>query len=144
MSSFPKNRHEMERMGYRKTGDAVCKGCGANIEWWKTTAGKPIPYDPIRGDYDAAVAHWATCPNAKDFKGAASTPDAPPPAKYTPEQQVRLLRDRTNARVVVLTTDDGTYSAWRTGIPAEELRQDLISAGNFVRNEIQKQEAAKS
>jgi hypothetical protein len=42
--------------------------------------------------------------------------------------------------VVVLVDDFGTAAYWRGGIPAEDLRHDLISAGNFVRSEIAKQE----
>lgn len=42
-----------------------CSGCDADIVWIKTAAGKSMPVD---GD---GTPHWATCPNAKDFKKKA-------------------------------------------------------------------------
>jgi len=74
---------------------STCKGCGANVLWLKTTAGKwmicnrpLISFEPgggpetfvqpdgkvVRGrrkeNGSAAgyIAHWATCPQRKDFK----------------------------------------------------------------------------
>ncbi|MEC4804436.1 MAG: hypothetical protein SAJ12_10480 [Jaaginema sp. PMC 1079.18] len=40
-----------------------CKGCGADILWAKTAAGKFTPLD-----LDAVTPHWATCPDAANFK----------------------------------------------------------------------------
>ena len=142
MSDFPKTRHEMERAGYRCTSAlAICKGCGAAIEWWKTKAGKSIPMNPAKDDDAPTEAHWATCPNAKDFKGAAATPNARPLRKFELcERDVREMRDMNDALVVVMVDQFGTYASWKDGIPAEDLRNTLISAGNFVRNEINKKE----
>lgn len=54
----------------------TCKGCGRQIEWIKTEAGKQMPVDPdlvtvvlkdgrvVRG----YRPHWATCPNAEQFR----------------------------------------------------------------------------
>jgi hypothetical protein len=139
MSDFPKTRHEMERAGYRLTSAlAICKGCGAAIEWWKTKAGKSIPMNPAKSDDAPTEAHWATCPNAKDFKGAAATPAARPLGRFeTAERDVRNMRELNDARVVVMIDQFGT---WKEGIPGEDLRHDLISAGNFVRNQIAKKE----
>ena len=74
---------------------STCKGCGANVLWLQTAAGKwmicnrpLIPFEPgggpetfvqpdgkvVRGkrkDCGSAsgyIAHWATCPRRKDFK----------------------------------------------------------------------------
>lgn len=77
---------------------AKCRGCGAEIDWIKTRAGKNMPVDPepvfvIVGEGDghfvtdegdvisgrevpandgaaevAFVPHWATCPEAGSFK----------------------------------------------------------------------------
>jgi hypothetical protein len=61
---------------------AVCKSCGAPIEWAHTKNGKRVPLDPgtaengnLRLDDDGVVhhapgegdrvTHFATCPNAK-------------------------------------------------------------------------------
>ena len=74
-----------------------CKGCGAPILWYRTADGKPMPCNPVPitywkqtegrkkvltlggeivsceydGDGDGEtgyIPHWATCPNAKDFR----------------------------------------------------------------------------
>jgi hypothetical protein len=133
----------MLRAGYKKTGDGICKGCGAPIEWWKTTNGKSIPMNPAKDEHTPTEAHFATCPNSKDFKGADAA-SAAPEKKSTlgpsMAEDARRLRQKHNARVVVVIDDFGTAAYWRNGIPAEDLRHDLISAGNFVRNEVAKKE----
>ena len=61
-----------------------CKGCGALIEWLEMKSGKSMPVDVNRINVAIKVPqmegptkyemiwgfqpHWATCPNAKDFK----------------------------------------------------------------------------
>ena len=53
-----------------------CKGCGAEIVWIKTTAGKAMPCDLNKmtivtesGEtVTGYIPHWATCPAAKSFK----------------------------------------------------------------------------
>jgi len=66
---------------------AKCKGCGAEIRWVKMETGENMPldaksvnmtrifpnYQPLYDLYEAYTVdvympHWATCPNAKDFK----------------------------------------------------------------------------
>lgn len=142
MSDFPRTRHEMVRDHYTlSSARAICVGCSAPIEWWKTPKGKPIPMNPMANDQALAEPHWATCPNAKDFKGAAATPAARPLAKFDVlEREVRALRERRDALVVVMVDEFGTYASWKDGIPAEDLRNTLISGGNFVRAEISKKE----
>ena len=58
----------------------TCKGCGKEIEWVKMTTHGNMPIDPdskekricilnhIGHVLDTYTPHWATCPNAKDFK----------------------------------------------------------------------------
>jgi len=59
----------------------TCKGCGREINWVKTLNGKNMPVDPepqtmvVTTKNDKAwvsktcyVPHWATCPNADDFR----------------------------------------------------------------------------
>jgi hypothetical protein len=151
MSDFPKTRHAMLRANYKHTGNGVCKGCSAPIEWWTTGKGKSIPMNPPAPGADANYApvepHWATCPNAKDFKGGDSAKAAPEKKSVlgpTAAQELGRLRARHNARVIVMVDDFGTTAYWRNGIPGEDLRHDLISAGNFVRSEIQKKETNKA
>jgi len=61
-----------------------CKGCGAEIEWSKTEAGKAVPLNkppekrfimfvkPDGLEYvklvETWVSHFATCPKANDFR----------------------------------------------------------------------------
>lgn len=58
---------------------AVCKGCGAEVVWAKTTSGKAMPLDAkaerrfILRDENAALvetytSHFATCPKASEFR----------------------------------------------------------------------------
>ena len=63
---------------------AKCKGCGLDIFWIKTQAGKNMPLDPkpIRVYQqvesltglkswvfsEGYIPHWGTCRKAKDFK----------------------------------------------------------------------------
>ena len=99
--------------------------------------------NPMPTDHSDAVAHFVNCPNAKEFRGAdTSKPaatDKPRPGDFG--RDVRALRDRTGASVVVAIYPDATFAAWSNDIPAEDARHSLISAGNFVRSEIQKKEA---
>ena len=39
-----------------------CKGCGAEIVWVTTDAGKLTPQNPD------GTTHWATCPKFQQFK----------------------------------------------------------------------------
>ena len=136
--ALPENRHNMLRAGYVLLSTekfSVCKGCGAFIEWWKTTNGKHMPFDP--GDErELAVCHWATCPKSKEFKGKASKPVAKPNSKADLPAELSRLLETFHARVVVLVDDQGIAYRWRPGVPAEELRGDLIAAGNAVRNRV--------
>jgi len=75
---------------------APCRGCGKQIVWTKTTAGRPMPCDPelIRfheekgapgsyvlpdgrvmrgtpcdtGEMAGYISHWATCPKQGQFR----------------------------------------------------------------------------
>jgi hypothetical protein len=149
MSDFPQTRHELIRAGYVRldNGGKLCHGCDAPIEWWKTTRGKKIPMNPMPEDRSSAQAHFAICPNARDFRGGDTSQPAPaakqPASRPSIESEIRALRQKYDARVVLLIDDLGTTAYWRGGIPAEDLRHDLISAGNFVRGEVQKIEATR-
>ena len=53
----------------------TCRGCGRNVLWRKTRAGKAIPLEPMRrviitddGDYVSGhEAHFATCPRSREL-----------------------------------------------------------------------------
>ena len=145
----PYNRKEMLRAGYKLLSGSTCKGCGAAIEWWQSTHGSKLPFDLAAGELDQAVTHWKTCPKADEFSGSkrsAPQVSAPAPAAQRPpvEQYRNItgdlghLFDKYNARAVVLIDDKGTHARWRKDLPGEELRSDMISAGNFIRTEIAK------
>lgn len=61
--AFPKTLDELRAAGYKFEGGADCKACKAPIEWWTTPKGKKIPMD-----HGTANPHWASCPNAQDFR----------------------------------------------------------------------------
>jgi hypothetical protein len=69
--AFPKTLDEMTAAEYAFSNDALCKGCGEDIEWWTTPSGKKIPMDPMPRGTSAAISHWATCVEAKSFRGGA-------------------------------------------------------------------------
>ena len=55
---------------------ATCKGCGAEIIWIKTPAGKLMPCDAQKitiiteqgQTVSGYIPHWATCSKSKTFK----------------------------------------------------------------------------
>lgn len=143
--NYPRTREGLEKIGFsRLTKSAVCRACDAPIEWWKTRNGKKIPMTVnVHGTAEELVMHLDLCPGRRQFLGAGSGADARPPRKFTNEEAVRNMRQRTNARVVVIITDDGHEAAWRDGIPGEDLRSDLIAAANFVRTAVNGKEAKR-
>lgn len=70
------------RLKLPKTNTGHCRSCGAIIDWYTTERDRGMPMNagavhlrttgggpaPELGEFDAADAHWATCPNAADFK----------------------------------------------------------------------------
>ena len=65
---FPKNSTELRFRGYQKTGNGQCRGCAAAVEWWLTPTGHRIPINPMPELLTPAIAHWATCPKAEEFR----------------------------------------------------------------------------
>jgi hypothetical protein len=64
---------------------SACRSCGAPVEWAETATGKRMPFNPpivtvpvlvpviidgrVVEDVDGAtVSHFATCPDAKDWR----------------------------------------------------------------------------
>jgi hypothetical protein len=60
---FPKNDTGLVEAGYEFDNRAHCRGCGAEIEWWITPRKRKIALDP-----GTLEPHWATCPNADQFR----------------------------------------------------------------------------
>ena len=63
MMPFPKTDTEFNQAGYVYENKGKCRGCGADIEWWRTPKGKAMPLDA-----GTLEPHWSTCPNAKEFR----------------------------------------------------------------------------
>ena len=66
--AFPSKLDDMVPFGYTFSDHGICRGCGEDIEWWKTPNNKPIPMNPMKSGSDSATAHWATCPEAESFR----------------------------------------------------------------------------
>jgi len=131
MSGHIETRHEMLRAGYKFKSHAACTGCGAKIEWWRTTNNRMMPFNPIESDDVKVVPHWASCPNRDRFRSAA---DRAEDVRAQRENHVAGLLKATNARAVIALYDDGMNAlSWRNGIPGEELRDEAITAANKLR-----------
>ena len=65
---FPKTRASLKEAGYRFDNHAKCRGCGQEIEWYFTPKGGKMPFDLMQEDNSPAVSHFATCPNADEFR----------------------------------------------------------------------------
>lgn len=57
-----------------------CRGCGAQIVWLKTAAGRSMPVDAVsvevgdrEFDYARHMSHFATCPEAAAFRARKKT-----------------------------------------------------------------------
>jgi hypothetical protein len=66
--AFPKTFDEMKSAGYKFSNDANCRGCGDEIEWWETPAGKKLPMNPMTAGISPAISHWSTCSDAPSFR----------------------------------------------------------------------------
>ncbi len=60
---FPRTEQGLAEAGYEYENSTKCKGCGADIAWFKTPRGKHIPLNE-----GTMEPHWSDCPNAKDFR----------------------------------------------------------------------------
>jgi hypothetical protein len=65
---FPATREALKSAGYRFDNHARCRGCHAEIEWWFTPKGGKMPFDLMQEDSSAATSHFATCPDAEEFR----------------------------------------------------------------------------
>ena len=61
---FPRTESELVKAGYEPPkAPSRCRGCGAEIEFWRTPKGKIIPLDA-----GTLEVHWSTCPQAEQFR----------------------------------------------------------------------------
>lgn len=133
----PQRRKDMLRANYELKDTRECKYCRATIEWWKTTKGKMLPFDLPKTqtpELEVAVVH--KCSNRSAQPAASSR------RELTLEQEqlraVELLATQLKARVLVAVLGDGTfrYSIQR-GIPAEDVRHELITLANNLRRDME-------
>lgn len=77
-SWFPKTNGEMLMRGYEPSSgsNAKCRSCQAPIEFWKTPTGKTIPMNLMPTPETPAIAHWATCKHAAEFRKVTEKPCA--------------------------------------------------------------------
>jgi len=77
--------------------------------------------------------HWATCPKREDFRSKDRAADT----RGTREAAVGTVLETTHARAVVALYDDGINAlSWRAGLKGEDLRDEMITAGNQLRWQI--------
>jgi hypothetical protein len=67
---FPQTREALKAAGYCFDNHARCRGCGAEIEWYFSPKGSKMPFDLMPEETSPAITHFATCPNAEDFRRA--------------------------------------------------------------------------
>jgi hypothetical protein len=60
-SGMPETLRDLQNAKYKFNGSADCRICASQIEWWTTTHGKKMPFDPMPETNSKAIAHWATC-----------------------------------------------------------------------------------
>lgn len=66
--AFPKTFDDMKPAGYTFDNDAVCRGCGDEIEWWITPTGKKLPMNPMSSGSTPAISHFTTCSDVGSFR----------------------------------------------------------------------------
>lgn len=145
MSDQISTLHEMRRAGYKFLAHSKCKSCHADIEWWQTNNGKKIPFDPMPKSDDAqTTTHFATCPDTdrhrkpKESKESREPkPPELPGKKLGYPRRLELLREYSDAVVIAAVWADGTsFATSRAGIDPEEVRHDLITVANNMRNHL--------
>jgi hypothetical protein len=149
-NKLPADRAEMRRAGYKFTGLSTCKSCHAAIEWWVTTTGTKMPFDPA-GEYDRAVPHFKTCTKAdKTAANRATLAQAPqqpqqqtwpgtPASRPVYERELKVLMQRSGAICAVLVYQDGDSFSFRVGLDPEEVRNNVIATANHLRDAIRNQ-----
>jgi hypothetical protein len=146
MSGHIKTKYEMLRAGYKFLSHAECKGCGAKIEWWRTNKGNKIPFNLLpEHEHERTTPHWATCPKRDDFRRRDQPAPAPAPAARIIDHAAATnqLLDSTGARIVIAVYDGGYAASVRHGIPAEDVRHELITTANQLRNAMAAKEEAR-
>lgn len=141
MSNMPSTKYELKRAWYKFIASAKCKSCEAHIEWWNTTNGRKMPFNPMPDEDSPAVPHFVTCPNADQHRKPKETrepkPKELPGKKLGYPRRLELLREYSDAQGIFAIWADGTsFATTRAGLDPEEVRHDLIALANNTRNHL--------
>jgi hypothetical protein len=74
--SIPPTWKELEAAGYEWHSRTLCRGCGQEIEWWRTPSGRWMPIELVPEMGGQRMAHWGLCPKADEFRKQAIRSDA--------------------------------------------------------------------
>lgn len=126
---MPENRKEMLRAGYKFLNAGKCKRCQAPIEWWQTTHGSKVPFDPpaqtphVVPELAFAQVHKRDC--------------QPAPAGVQERfANVQRIAEQLGARLVLVLDDGGHTWAAKHGLDPEDVKHELITAANEIRREM--------
>jgi len=145
---LPQNRREMVRTGYKFLNHGACKSCEAPIEWWLTSKGKKMPFNPAPAGADdvygaEAIVHFDTCT-------ARNTPSAPATelaklGRLGVEGEIDRMRGRHNARAMFVLLDcDGYAFSIRNTEQSEDLLSCIIEVANAARDFLKAKEQEAS
>jgi hypothetical protein len=59
----PKTLDDMKAANWTFKNYGTCSGCGADVEWYVTDRGSPIPLDPMPRGSSPVIPHRQTCTN---------------------------------------------------------------------------------
>lgn len=140
------SRYEMLRAGYQFSGHAKCKQCGAPVEWWLTNNGRKVCLNPISHDEALTEAHRRTCDKAP--AAGAPGPDQTESSYHQTghaadalaamQREVKVLCAKYRLRSAILIHQNGCVHSYLLGIPPEDLRNEIITAANKVRDDAMK------
>ena len=132
---LPETRSEMLRARYKLLSRSNCRRCHQPIEWWQTTNGKKLPFDPPPNPDAAYVMEE----RAKVHPSDCQPTSRPALHELRPDdrkQRVEEIAQQFGARLVLVLDDEGYSYANRLGLDPEDLKQELISAANGIRREM--------
>jgi hypothetical protein len=63
---WPATHDELVLAGWKFQKQTLCRACPVVIQWFYSPNGNPSPLELT--PEDKYISHFATCPNAKDFR----------------------------------------------------------------------------
>lgn len=103
--NFPTTCAELTAQGYERGCYSRCKGCKESIEWWTTPSGQRIPMNFMPAPESPAVAHFATCPKAHQFKKEPHRCTPIYPTSTSQDSQPSLFSSESLSSQEPLSTD---------------------------------------